>query len=126
VEFGKWQGTIWITRLKNGSVATNLGIEDHWTKTDWLIDWLTDWLTAWSEVLLEKLIVTHLVRNFPAFYGTQRFITVFTRAHHWSLFWSRWIQFTPYHLVLLRSILILSSHLHLSFLSCLFPSGFPT
>jgi hypothetical protein len=36
-------------------------------------------------VLLEKLIVTQLVKKFPAFYGTQKFITVFTTAHHWSL-----------------------------------------
>jgi hypothetical protein len=28
---------------------------------------------------------THSVKKFPAFYGTWRFITVFTAAHHWSL-----------------------------------------
>jgi hypothetical protein len=26
-----------------------------------------------------------LLKNFPAFYGTRRLITVFTRALHWSL-----------------------------------------
>jgi hypothetical protein len=26
-----------------------------------------------------------LFKNFPAFYGTRRFISVFTRALHWSL-----------------------------------------
>jgi hypothetical protein len=31
-------------------------------------------------VLLEKLIVTLLVKKLSSFYGTQRFITVFTRA----------------------------------------------
>jgi len=31
-------------------------------------------------VSLEKLIVTLLVMKFPAFYGTRRFITVFTKA----------------------------------------------
>jgi hypothetical protein len=31
-----------------------------------------------SRVLLEKLMVTQLVKKFPAFYGTRRFITVFT------------------------------------------------
>jgi hypothetical protein len=35
----------------------------------------------WSRVL-EKLVVTQLVRKFPAFSGTRRFITVFTEAHH--------------------------------------------
>jgi len=27
-------------------------------------------------------------------YGTWRFITMFTRANHWSLSWVRWIQST--------------------------------
>jgi hypothetical protein len=39
----------------------------------------------WRRVPLEKLIVPKLVTKFPAFYGTQRFITMFTRAHHLSL-----------------------------------------
>jgi len=39
-------------------------------------------LTPWSRVLLEKLIVTQLVKRFLTFYGTQRFITVFTRVYH--------------------------------------------
>jgi hypothetical protein len=42
-------------------------------------------LTPWSRGLLEKLTVSQLVKKFPAFYGTQRFITAFTRAHHLSL-----------------------------------------
>jgi hypothetical protein len=29
------------------------------------------------------------LKKFPAFYGTRRFITVFTRALHWSLSWAR-------------------------------------
>jgi hypothetical protein len=33
-----------------------------------------------------------LLKNFPAFYGTRRFITVFTRALHCSLSWARSIQ----------------------------------
>jgi hypothetical protein len=39
-------------------------------------------LTPWKRVLLEKLIITQLAKKFPAFYGTQRFITIFTRIHH--------------------------------------------
>ena len=39
-------------------------------------------------VLLEKLTVTQLVKKFPAFYGTRRFITAFTRARHLSLSWA--------------------------------------
>jgi hypothetical protein len=32
-------------------------------------------------VLLEKITVSERVKNFPAFYGKRRFITVFTAAH---------------------------------------------
>jgi len=42
-------------------------------------------LTQWSRVLLEKLTGFQLVKNFPAFYGTQRFITTVTRVCHLSL-----------------------------------------
>jgi hypothetical protein len=38
-----------------------------------------------SWVLLEKPVIAQLFKNFPAFYGTRRFNTVFTRALHWSL-----------------------------------------
>jgi hypothetical protein len=38
-----------------------------------------------SRVLLEKLTVTQLFKKFPTFYGTRRFITMFTTAHYWSL-----------------------------------------
>jgi hypothetical protein len=41
-------------------------------------------LIPWSTVL-EKLTVTQLLKKFTAFYGTRRFITVFTRSRHWSL-----------------------------------------
>jgi hypothetical protein len=38
-----------------------------------------------NRVLLEKLVVTQLVKKFLACYGTRRFITVFTRTRHCSL-----------------------------------------
>ena len=41
--------------------------------------------TPWSSVLLEKLIGLQLVKKFPAFYGTGRFITAFTGAGNLSL-----------------------------------------
>jgi hypothetical protein len=69
---------------------------------------LTHW---WSRVLLEKSPIVQLLKNFPAFYGTRRLITVFTRALHWSLSWARWIQSMPSHPISLRSILILCTHL---------------
>jgi hypothetical protein len=76
--------------------------------------------------LLEKPPVVQLFKNVPALYGTRRFITVFTRALHWSLSWDRSIQSIPSHTISLRSILILSTHLRLGLPSGLFPSGFPT
>jgi hypothetical protein len=51
---------------------------------------------------------------------------VFTKARHWTLSSSSWIQFTPSIPISLRSILILSSHLHLGFPSGLSPSDLPT
>jgi hypothetical protein len=45
-------------------------------------------ITPWSRVLLEKLTGWQLVKKFPAFYGTQRFITAFTSASQLSLSWA--------------------------------------
>ena len=42
-------------------------------------------LTPSSRVLLEKLMDFQLVKKFPTFYGTQRFITAVTSACHLSL-----------------------------------------
>jgi hypothetical protein len=45
-----------------------------------------DKLTPLGRALLEKPAVAKPFRNFLIFYGTRRFITVFTRALHLSLF----------------------------------------
>jgi hypothetical protein len=37
-------------------------------------------LIPWSSVLLDRLTVPQLVKKFAAFYGTQRFITLFERV----------------------------------------------
>jgi hypothetical protein len=42
-------------------------------------------LTAWCRVLLEKLTGLQLVKKFPAFHGTRRFITALTSVRHLSL-----------------------------------------
>jgi hypothetical protein len=42
-------------------------------------------LTPRIRVLLEKLAGSQLVKKFPAFYGTQRFIPTFTSARHLPL-----------------------------------------
>jgi hypothetical protein len=48
---------------------------------------------SWNWALLEKPLVVQLFKNFPAFYGTHRFITVLARTFHWSLSWARSIRF---------------------------------
>ena len=67
-----------------------------------------------------------LVKKFPAFHGTRRFITALTSVRHLSLSWARPIQSVYPHSTSWRSILILSTHLRLCLPSSLFPSGFPT
>jgi hypothetical protein len=42
-------------------------------------------MDPWISVLSEKLTGHQLVKKFPAFYGTRRFITAFTSSHHLSL-----------------------------------------
>jgi hypothetical protein len=57
----------------------------------------------------EALVVQSL-QNLLKFCGTRRFITVFTRAHCWSISWAKSILSIPSHpIFLIRSILILSS-----------------
>jgi len=68
--------------------------------------WETSWFSA---------------SQFPSFYGTRNFITVFTRARHLSLFWARSVHPMRPHSTSWRPILILSSHLRLDLQSCLFP-----
>ena len=83
-------------------------------------------LTPWCRVLLEKLTGLQLVKKFPAFYGTRRFITALTNLRHPSLSWASPIQSIYLHPTSCRSILILSTHLHVGLPSGLFLSGFPT
>jgi hypothetical protein len=53
------------------------------------------YLRSWA--LLEELSIVQPLKNPPAFYGTRRFNTVFTRALHWSLSWAISIQSIPSH-----------------------------
>ena len=85
---------------------------------------ITYLLTPWSRVLFEKLTGLQLIKKFLALYGARKFITLFTSARHLSLFRATSIQ-SPPPPTSRRSILILSSHLHLGLPNGLFPSGFP-
>jgi hypothetical protein len=55
-------------------------------KVSFLYEYVKDILSA-SIIKLSF----HIIEN-PASYGTWRFITMFTRARHWTLSWARWIQ----------------------------------
>ena len=63
-------------------------------------------LTPGSRVLLGKLTGSQLVKKFPAFCGTRRFITECTSARHLSLSWARSIHSMPSHFTSRRSTLI--------------------
>ena len=96
------------------------------TKMSLLTYLLTYLLTPWRRVLLEKLIDLQLVKKFPAFHGTRKFITAITSVRHLSLSWASPIQSIYPHPTSWRSILILSTHLRLGLPSGLLPSGFLT
>ena len=55
----------------------------------------------------------HLVKKFPAFHGTRRFITALTSVRHLTLYWTSPIQSIFPHPTSWRSIIILPSHLRL-------------
>ena len=82
-------------------------------------------LTPWCRVLFEKLTGLQLVKKFPSFHGTRRFITALTSVRHLSLSCASPIQSIYPHLTFWRSVLILSTHLRLGLHSGLLPSGFP-
>ena len=68
---------------------------------------LTCLLIPWSRVLFEKLTGSQLVKKFPTFYRTRRFITAFTSARHLSLSSASSIQSIIPHRTFWRSILTL-------------------
>jgi hypothetical protein len=96
--------TAWAMARPTVGVYTDIHIKGIDTRTP---------LTPCSTVLLEKLTGPQLVKKFPTFYGTRRFITALATARHLSLSWAISIQSTPPHPTSWRSILILSSHLRL-------------
>jgi len=87
---------------------------------------LTYLITPCSRVLLEKITGFQLVKKFPAFYKTRRFITAVKSARQLFLSWASSIQSVPPYPTSWRSILMLSSHPSLGLPSGHFYSDFPT
>jgi len=63
-------------------------------------------ISSMKQILLQKPIVTQLIKKFLSFYETWRF----TRAHYWSPPWDEYSTPTSSHPISLRSILILFSY----------------
>ena len=103
-------------------VLVSLERFSHLRKSAYLLTYLP---TPWCRVLIEKLTGLQLVKTFPAFHGTRRFITALTSVRHLSLSWASPVQSTYPHPTSWRSILILSTHLRLGLPSGLLSSGFP-
>jgi len=103
---------------------TESGLTSHTaTIKQYLLTYLP---TPQSRVLLEKLTGSQLVKKFPAFYGTWRFITAFTSAHHLDPILSHIDPVHTHHPTSWWSILILASHLSVGAPIGPFPSIFPT
>jgi hypothetical protein len=67
-------------------------LNHHYMEKNTTTVFRTTWLpTLWGRVIWEAHSCSQLVNKSPAFYGTCRFIPVFTRVHQWSLPWVRWI-----------------------------------
>jgi len=59
-----------------------------WTR----VNQLTNFRNSWSRVLLEKAIVTQLVKKFPCLYNPKVHYHVY-----YDLYWVRWIQSTSFY-----------------------------
>ena len=74
-----------------------------------------------NRLLLENLIVSPLLKQFPTLYRSPCFITAFERVRHLFLSWARYIHSTPYKPVSVTIILMLFFNLPLGFPRKLFP-----
>jgi hypothetical protein len=96
VEYRKLPWTLSATGRESNILFTVIGRKDG------------VWLSQWSRKTAEYRLCCHLVSNadsfqimalslkkYPAFYGTKKFIPVFTKARDRSLSWARWISSQP-------------------------------
>jgi hypothetical protein len=69
------QGLVWSRDYRNDSA----------NKTSYCFESFDTWQTlthSWNWAILQKLPIVQSLKKFPPFYGTRRFIIVFTRALH--------------------------------------------
>lgn len=65
---------------------------------------------SWARFLVDRLSVFHVIKYFPAFYGT---ITYFARTFHWIISWGIWIKFHNITICFLKIsyiIILLTTH----------------
>jgi len=91
---------------------------DNYTGVLYVCENLSRKIFSWDDSLADHEI--------PYLSWNPKFLTVFTRARHWSLSWVTWIPSTTSYPIFRRSILILYSILCLHVTSSLFPSDFRT
>jgi hypothetical protein len=78
-----------------------------------------------NKTFLKKLMIPQIFKEFPAFYATCNFITVFETARQLSISRTTLIQIKMSHHIYLKSVLILLSHLRPDIPNDLVHSGFP-
>jgi hypothetical protein len=91
----KWECVRSLSCLSTGGLNVD---SSHWNRKVQLL----------KMELINQLLATEskrssdaqLAKKCPVFYGTRRFITWFTRVHHWALFLIKFVQSTPLHLFL--------------------------
>jgi hypothetical protein len=73
-----------------------------------VLEIMVPFMSRWSCVP-GKPPVVHVLKTFQILEGTRKLFTVFTRAPHLSLSWTRWIQSIPTYSISVRPMLILST-----------------
>jgi hypothetical protein len=81
-----WQVLCALRAKAEDSAENRVFCEIGW---GWRNSWASSILNPWSRGLSENLSGPRVLRKFPEFYGTRRFITTVTRAGQLSLSWAR-------------------------------------
>ena len=87
-EYGVDERYLWLSTY-TGCLSLPRSGSDNSVDAVYVHSVLSTLLTQWRRVVLEKLTGSQLVKKFPAFYETWRFITAYANACHLSFIWDR-------------------------------------